>query len=244
MGLIIEIVIRILVSALNQFTSKDLNEFIEQFPKEVGRKIGEAAKGNIEPIKKWLSENTSNLKLFISILGKRKVKNELILPDDRLEKIKELIDAILESINLIKKPILLKEVFGNVKYYSLWEIEGYTNNAYNLSNQEIIPSTHFTISLIESDKIDYDRLMKYVSKTQNIPKRIAKKSLKVISISANEVKTDSNRIWNKWINKKERITLNFSLDSYLNLLGDIEKNIELSKKEKNLWGKIKGLVGF
>lgn len=244
MGFLIEIVLRIFVSVINQFTKQDLNEFVEQFPKEVGKKIGEAAKGNLEPIKKWLSESTSNLTFFLSALSKKKVKQELILPDTRLDKMTELIEAILKAIDLIKKPILLKEIFGNTNYYSYWQIEGYTNNAFKKTSTEITPNTHFTVLLIDSKMTEYDRLVKYLSNTHQLPKRLLKKSIQVKSLQAEEVFTTSNKIWNKWINKSEKIPLNFSMESYLNQLADIERNIELNKNPTSFWSKIKTLFGF
>ena len=131
MGFLIEIVIRMFISVLNQFTKADLNHFIEQFPKEVGEKIGQATKGNLEPIKKWLSDNTSNLSFFISALGKKKISTELSLPDKNLDEIENLINAVLDAINSIKKPLILREIFGNIHYFSLGEIDGYITNAYS-----------------------------------------------------------------------------------------------------------------
>lgn len=243
MGFIIEIVMRIFVSVLNQFTKQDLNEFIEQFPKDVGEKIGEAVKGNLAPIKSWLSESTANLTLFLSAFTNKKLKNELILPDNRIEKIAELIDAVLKGINLIKKPILVREIMGNTNFYSLWTIEGYTHNAYTKTSLEITPNSHFSIILIDAKKADYDKLIQYVANTRQLPKRLLKKSLVVKSIHAEEVHTSSNKLWNKWINKNEKIATNFSLDSYLNQLSDIEKNIELTLEPKSFWKKVKSFFG-
>lgn len=239
MGFLIEIVLRIFVNVINQFTKQDLNDFIEQFPKDVGEKIGEAVKGNLTPIKNWLSESTSNLTLFLTAFTKKKLKYELTLPDNRINEISELINAVLKGIEIIKKPILLKETLGNTNYYSLWSIEGYINNAYNKSSLEITPNSHFSIILIEAKKADYDKLMRYVSNTSQIPKRLLKKSLIVKSIHAEEVRTSSNKIWNKWINKNEKIAINFSVDSYLNQLSDIEKNIELTIEPKSFWKRVK-----
>jgi len=240
MGLLIELVIRIFISVLNQFTKKDLTGFIEEFPKEVGSKIGQAAKGNFEPIKNWLSENTSNLRLFINVLSKKKVATEISVEDEKMVQIENLIKVILESIDLIKKPILLKEIFGNINYFSLWEIDGYTNNAYSKTNFEITPNSHFRIYLIESNIANYERLLKLITKSQPIPKSILKKSFKIKTITENQVVTDSN----KWFKKNKSISLNFSADSYLNQLADIENNIENSSTKTTLWDKIKQVFKF
>ncbi len=237
MGLLIELVIRIFISVLNQFTKKDLNAFIEEFPKEVGSKIGQAAKGNFEPIKIWLSENTSNLKMFINVLSSKKVTTELSTPDKKMEQIENLIKVILESIDLIKKPILLKEIFGNINYYSLWEIDGYTNNAFSLSNFEITPNSHFHIHLIDAKNVNFEKLLRLISKSQPIPKKLLNKSFKIKTISEDQVIAESN----KWLKRKKIITLNFSADSYLNQLADIENNIENSSTKTTFLGRIKKL---
>lgn len=243
MGFLIEIALRIFINVLNQFTKQDLNEFVEQFPKEVGQKIGEAVKGNLAPIKSWLGESTANLTFFISAMNKKKVKNELLRTDDRLNEISELIDAILKGIQLIKKPILIKEIFGNTNYYSFWQVEGYIQNAYNKTALEITPNHHFTVLLINSKEANYERLTKYISNTQHLPKRLIKKSQEVKAIHPATIITSSNKIWNKWINKTESIPLNFSMESYLNQLVDIEKNIELTIKKKSFIEKIKSWLG-
>ncbi|MGB1040167.1 MAG: hypothetical protein ACPGVD_04785 [Flavobacteriales bacterium] len=240
MGLLIEIVLRIFISVANQFTKKDLNEFVEQFPKDVGEKIGQAVKGNLNPISNWLSESTSNLKFFVTALSNRNSTKELSAQDEGLEQIESLIKAVLKSIDLIKKPILLKEIFGNINYYSLWLIDGYTNNAYSKTNFEITPNSHFHIYLIEAKNVNYEKILRLISKSQPIPKKILKKSLNIKRIETNQVVT----LTNNWFKRKKNISTNFSIDSYLNLLADIEKNIEISSTKTTLWKKFKNLFKF
>lgn len=240
MGLLIELVLRIFISALNQFTKQDLNEFIDQFPKEVGRKIGEAAKGNLEPITTWLSESTSNLHLFISALTLKKGSRELTLQDKKMDLFENLIKAVLEGIDSIKKPLVLKEFFGNINYYSLWQIEGYTHNAFSKTSVDLIPNTHFHIYLIEPNKVTYKKLLRLISNSHPIPKKVLKKSLRVKKIEPTQVTVATN----KWIKRKKTIPLNFSTDSYLSLLADIQHNIERSTNPTTWWEKFKNLFWF
>lgn len=236
-----EIIIRTLISVINQFTKNDLNAYIEKFPKEIGEKIGEAIKGNIAPLKSWLQENSGNIKILTSELFKKNTTTEIAVIDNKISEMETIVKVILNDIELLKKPILVKEFFGNTKYFSLWILNGYFDNSYSLEKSKINFNYQFEVYLFENESKQYNRLYKSIKQNKLITKKQLKRGIKVQSITPLDVIVENKHLIGKMLKKWKKIPLNFSVSSYLNMLAEIDEFNSLMSSKTSLWDKVKNL---
>jgi hypothetical protein len=236
--MLIELLIRILLSIANQFTEKDLVKFVNRFPKEVGEKIGQAIQGNVSPIKSWLQESSKNVSTLSLELIK---KDKEISFDGDLLKMEEIVKVVLTSIELTKKPVLIKEFFGNTNYISLWQVSGYIHDAYHISGNKIHPNFQFEIFVFPNEGDVYNRLLKKIRKGQGLSNRDYQNGFKVSSVSPN-ISLINNKHWlGKIFKKSKKIEQNLNLSSFFNMLNDVEEHNSLLMESQNFWDKVKNV---
>ena len=240
--MLIELIIRIFISIVNQFTKNDLNAFIEKFPKEIGEKIGLAIKGNLKPLKDWLIESPTNVKEFYKNLIQEKRTQLSVEVDTKLLQIEELVNVILTSIEEFKSPLLIREFYGNVDYFSLWEVRGYSNLAYTTKTDSLKPNFNFKIYLFPSDSALFSKLFSKIKKGIQLEKKDYKKGLEVLSISKDFVYVSNNNFVKKWFIKRKRIPLNVNEDSLINCIADIEEFHESINYSPNFLEKVEKCV--
>lgn len=242
--MLIELLIRILANIANQFTEKDIVEFINRFPKEIGEKIGQAIKGNVGPIKSWLQESSKNVSTLSLELIKNEKSNQQIKIDGNLLKMEEIVKVVLKSIELTEKPVLIKEFFGNTNYISLWQVNGYIHDAYSIEGKDIYPNFQFEIFLFDNNRDEYDKLIKKIRNGQGLSNNDYKKGLKVSSISPKKSSINNKHWLGKVFQKNKKIEQNLNLSSFLNMLNDIEEHNSLLMDPQNFWDKVKNVFHF
>jgi|GEM_PF-6116285 len=118
-----DILIKLIISILNQFTEKDLEKLIAQYPKDMGAILGQLIQGNPQPLMDFLNKSRSETRSFLTkVLSIRNAKQ----PQGKaqiLNNYEEIIELIQESSEKIERPLLVKNFFGNKEWFSYWEVK-------------------------------------------------------------------------------------------------------------------------
>lgn len=118
-----DILIKLIISILNQFTEKDLEELIAQYPKDMGAILGQLIQGNPQPLMDFLNKSRSETRKFLtkvlSIRNAKQKQDKALL----INNYEEIIALVQESSEKIERPLLVKNFFGNKEWFSYWEVK-------------------------------------------------------------------------------------------------------------------------